>query len=494
MPVLNRIIVILGVLAVGLTALVAIVENPVVDLDLWGQLAMGRETLARGWPPLEDPFTYVPTLKPFIYHEWLTGVTYYLMLEHLGPWSFQGLRVALGLSTMALAALAGRRMGGSLLSIGVILFMVLPNIELGYSPIRAQAFTFFLFSLFVVLLEEVGRGRHRLLWLFPLIGAVWANLHGGFVAGVGLILLYIVSHFAAGQKPWWLVAAGGATIVASLLNPYGVDYWTYLLRAIPMSRPHIAEWRPVPMDLVSFLGFKALVVLAALTFFATPRRSWPGFMVLAATAGLAFRHLRHIPFFAVAAVAYLSPQLTPLVRRASSAIRARAAVRPLLSAILMVFALGVLDLAAVQQLSRVTSWRLVVPASYYPVGAVEFLRINHLSGNLATPFRWGEYVLWKLYPQVKVSFDGRYETVYPEHVSDAAFRLMYGRDGWWRLLEEYPTDMVLVHKANRIAAIMREQAGWAAVYEDDISAVYRRAAESNGPWIYPPRVQEGSFP
>jgi len=36
--------------------------------------------------------------------------------------------------------------------------------------------------------------------------------------------------------------------------------------------------------------------------------------------------------------------------------------------------------------------------------------------NLAVPLDWGEYVLWFLAPQVKVSLDGRFATVFPEQV------------------------------------------------------------------------------
>jgi hypothetical protein len=60
------------------------------------------------------------------------------------------------------------------------------------------------------------------------------------------------------------------------------------------------------------------------------------------------------------------------------------------------------------------------------VEVVDFLRVNGVRGNLATPFDWGQYVLWKLHPAVKVSFDGRYETVYPEEVARDNFNFIRG--------------------------------------------------------------------
>ena len=144
-------------------------------------------------------------------------------------------------------------------------------------------------------------------------------------------------------------------------------------------------------------------------------------------------------------------------------------------------------------LSRFTAWELNVPADYYPVGAVEFLRLNDMRGNLATPYNWGEFVLWKLSPRVKVSFDGRYETVYPPYVSTDNFNFMYGNGDWRRLLRAYPTEMVLVDKRYPMAVHMAQEPGWIPVYEDKISALYLPAAKSQGPWRVPP-TSDGTIP
>ena len=124
--------------------------------------------------------------------------------------------------------------------------------------------------------------------------------------------------------------------------------------------------------------------------------------------------------------------------------------------------------------------------SFYPVGAVDFLRLNGLQGNLALPYNWGEYVLWELYPKVKVSFDGRYETVYPPSVATDNFNFMYGRGDWRRLLRDYPTQMVLVDKTYPMARLMEREPGWTAVYDDPRSALYLPTEKGSGVWRIPP--------
>ena len=48
----------------------------------------------------------------------------------------------------------------------------------------------------------------------------------------------------------------------------------------------------------------------------------------------------------------------------------------------------------------------------FPVKAVALLKQSNVAGNMAVHFDWGEYVLWHLAPRIKVSIDGRRETVY----------------------------------------------------------------------------------
>jgi len=484
---------VLGTLAVGAIAVLTFAERDVVDPDLWGLMAMGRETLAQGWPPLRDPFSYVPTKTPLVYHEWLSGVLFYLLLMGLGSPALKLLVITLGLATVGLAAATARRGGASYLSILVVLMIGLQSIQHGYSPIRAQAFTYLFFALFIFLLEHAEQGCRWPLLLIPAVSALWANLHGGFLAGIGVALLYVASYPARRQPPWLLLGICAVAILATLITPYGVHYWWYLRDALLMPRPLVTEWASVPLDLSSLWAFKGLLVLSVLSVAVVPRRHWPGIIVMTVTALLAVRQRRHVPFFSIAAIAFLPPYLSSLFDRVVASVRSRPGTRPILVVILASVMLGSLTLAAGFQLARFTSWRLQVPAEFYPVGTVEFLRVNGLRGNLATPFNWGEYVLWKLSPQIKISFDGRYETVYPPQVETDNLNFINATGDWRRLLREYPTDMVLADRRSAAAQAMANETGWIAVYADRVSALFLPREHSKGPWHLPP-PSDGTIP
>lgn len=249
----------------------------------------------------------------------------------------------------------------------------------------------------------------------------------------------------------------------------------------------------MPLELTSRWAFKALLVLGVLSVAAARRRHWPGIIIMAVTATFALLHRRHVPFFAVAAIAFLPYHMSSLLDRLVASLPNRVAARPGFVRALGVVMLGWLTLASVLHLVRLDPWHLQVPPWFYPVGAIEFVRLNELHGNLATPFNWGEYALWKLYPQVKVSFDGRYETVYTPSTTTDNLNFMASQGDWRRLLREYPTDMVLVDRRSAAVQAMANEPGWMAVYADPISALFLRRGASGRPWRWPP-LSDGTIP
>ena len=100
--------------------------------------------------------------------------------------------------------------------------------------------------------------------------------------------------------------------------------------------------------------------------------------------------------------------------------------------------------------------------------------------NVAVHFNWGEYVLWHAGPRVKVSMDGRRETVY----SDAAYHdnslFIDGVGEWDRLLERRPrasrgeTDLALVPAGTAVYHLMSMHPDWELVMESGPAALFGR--------------------
>ena len=75
-----------------------LLSSNLADPDLWGYMAFGRLFWESKQFPYQDIFSYVPTLNPWIYHEWLTGVLFYPLYNHWGGAGLQLFKYALALA------------------------------------------------------------------------------------------------------------------------------------------------------------------------------------------------------------------------------------------------------------------------------------------------------------------------------------------------------------------------------------------------------------
>ncbi len=486
------------------TVILYYLSTTTADPDLWGYLAFGRLFWGQGQFPYLDVFAYVPTLKPWIYHEWLTGVLFYPLYRTLGGPGLQVLKYALGLATMGAIYLTARRRGADLLPAALGVFCSLVGMSVGYSAVRAQVFTYFFFALFLYLLEDARlSGRWGKLWLLVPIQIVWCNLHGGFLAGLGLILLYAVGEFLSRRPFWPYLTCFLLAMLATLLNPYGLQYWSYLAQAVTMPRPEITEWLSIfaaykqgflsGQELAYNLALIALVVF--LSWWARWREITPA-LVLLFTIYLAVTHNRHEVLFALAFGAYMPALLTIYFRELSTRPGFMVWVNrlgwkiPVLAIVFFTCVLAYrlternpLQLSVTPYSSSVTE-----TAMYYPVGAINYLEQRHLSGKLLVQFRWGEYCLWKLYPRCLVAIDGRYETVYQESLHKEYFDFLKGREGWRNFLTHYPPDLILIELRSRVYGLLSGDPQWCQVYADPGCALFQRHYEvSLGPAQAPNR-------
>lgn len=466
-----------GLGALGASFTLFCLETPYPPLDLWGYLAFGRLYWTGRSFPYQDVFAYVPTIKPWVYHEWLTGVVFYPLAIAAGSVGLLTLKYCLGLGTVALAYATARRRGASQAAATLLVLMAALILGRGYAAVRAQIFTFFFFALVLYILERVRLSQRwgGLMWL-PLILVPWANFHGGFVAGLGLIVLYALGEALSGRPFWPYVLALVAATLVTLINPYGWDYWIYLAKALTMPRPEIREWIPIweayhygIYPLPSLLIFLSLILLWLFLMLRKGRWELPEILVGVVTLGLSIRSVRHIPFFALALCALLPPALKPY----EDYFHLMLQTKGLFSSARRVFAGILLVLSAVFLVIFVTRapFSLAVE-SYYPVAAMRYLEDSHLSGKLLVYYDWGEYAIDHLYPNFHVAMDGRYETVYPPEVCQLYWDFSFARPNWKAFLERYPPDFILLPK-NEIARLLTRDPDWRIIYSDKFCILFR---------------------
>ncbi len=242
------------------------------------------------------------------------------------------------------------------------------------------------------------------MWLLVPMLMVWANLHGGFLAGLGIIFLYGLGE-ALSRRPFFpyggILALAG---LATLINPYGLKYWSYMISAISLPRPEITEWISVwgayqrGVFFNEFLIFSLILATTLLFFIWAKWLELTPILVFGLAIYLGLRHLRHQVFFFIVLGTYLPSAFTSFLHVLSSDPRMQiirhtmAKTAAILLGTLIVlfyayqtsvqepFSLKLPPLPKAQQKSQV----------YYPIDAVAYIKEYRLTGNLLTEFTWGE--------------------------------------------------------------------------------------------------------
>jgi len=459
---------------------VLLFSRNISDNDLWGYLSFGSIFWEEGYFPYRDIFSYTPTKPLWVYHEWLTGVFFYYIFNSWGPAGLQLLRYFIIIATISLIYLTALKKGGQPLSASIALIPAMLLISFGYLPVRAQIFTYLFFILTLYILESVQKNRNwSLLWWLPPIQMLWCNLHGGFVAGLGLIFLYASGEWLSKRKvaPYIKVMIPAAFV--TLINPYGLNYWTYMLSAVLMPRPEIDEWLSVIAALknnvqdVPVLIFVFLSLILTVSLFFRQKRNLTDLLIIATTIFLGYKSIRHGVLFGLVFGAYLPVILSEYWEgwRARGLFFTRPSWRPQAIPVLLLISIYLWINPSLSPI-RAPSFHILTPSPYFPVGAVKWIKEKGLAGNILPHFDWGEFLIWTCYPSCKVAMDGRYETVYEEEFSREYFDFLAGRDNWKTFLRKYPHEMVLLKANTKTHLLMLQEPSWQVGYADPASVLF----------------------
>ncbi len=445
------------------------------DFDLWARLIAGMGFVEGGQVLKQDFLSYTPT-HIWYDHEYGSGIVFYTFLKLFGPYSLIILEILLYFSIFfTVSRIIKLRNSNCPYNILFYLFPVMALAENFNNPVRCHLFSFLLFTIFIYILELVRRGKNQLLFLIPPLIILWNNLHGGVVAGIGLLCMYAAGEFF-NKKPFKkYIITLLFSIPVLAINPWGIDYIKFLLMANTMKRPDVAEWwglfskfhlfRQISFKIFMFgtLGAELLLTVKALRL--QNIKEWylkldkTKFIVLAGTLFLAVSHIKLLPFFAIAAACFVYEDFYRLINNIKMPIWKD---RIVYAAFLLIIALNFFT----------KNISIPVNTQAYPVKEIEFLKINNIKGNLLINFGLGSYASYKLYPQNLIFMDGRYEEVYYEGMVPLLKKFYLLNPGWQEILEKYPPDVMVLEKYYPVYAMLSKSQIWCKVYEGQDFGVF----------------------
>jgi hypothetical protein len=486
-----------------------------IEPDLWGHIQYGEDWIHAGEMPRTATHTFSTPDQPWVNHENLFELAVAFGQRTIGGLGLMIFKCLAGLWLLWSMVRTARGRGVDCLTAVVAMIPVAWGLA-EFWLARPQLFSFLCFGLMMLALERAFRNwnsddtvAYRWLWMCVPLMTVWTNSHGGFAAGLCVLIAVLVLRsvellWRRGTAAWPKIGHFSAVcvfaILAVLVNPYGYELPYWMLVSLSQPRPEVSEWANIFDGGVTAVPFTVLSLLTLSSLWLTrQRRDWVELIVLGLIAVQTLGHVRHLAFFAIA-FGYWMPQHVislwhrlvewrptlgqqePLTRSASRWLSIEIGIVATLLLTLLGYSFATFG----------------VDRSKYPVSAIEFMAEENISGRLVVTFDWAQYALAALAPSTTVGFDGRYDTCYPQVVVDINFDLLFGSDlsrrhrgadsgpvDSNRVLEFANPDLVLMDRIADVPAVrfVDQHDNWTRLYSDGRAILWGRKSVFDDPAV-----------
>lgn len=479
---------------------------PLSHTDLWGHLAYGRLIVADRAIPDTEPLMPLSEGVPFVDGAWLTQVVGF------GAYSVGGRAAMACLFALAISVSCGlimmraRQRSGSnlfaLLAFGMLVWVDWKQ----FMIIRPQLAGLVMFcGLFSIL---TSRKWHKSLWAIVPIGfALWANMHGSFMVGLGMLGAFTVGRAidlirCTGKlkmlfRDRWMFRYFILTelaAAATLLNPYGLALHAEVLAFSSNSNlPHIVEWMPLSIRMFQGQAAAAAALMLIVFYRFSPRRASTTELILLAGLGAsALWTSRMLLWWAPIAAFYI-------------ALHGQAACRhwwksepstepPRTASLWTIVSIGVMFLAfEISHIGNVSvdlvmgktkkareRMNRVAVSEMTPVGVIGYLHKVYGSekpptGLVFNTYEMGDYLTFAG-PRNMNLFLNSHAHLVPEDVWNAYMNISELGRGWQENLSRYGVNMVIIDNLTRRGAVSHfmDSGEWTRDYADATCTVFVR--------------------
>ena len=485
------------------------------DGDTGWHIRNGEHILATWEFPRADYFSYTRQGAPWFAWEWLADVLMAIIHRLAG---LNGIVVWANLlfaSTFSILFYWMLKRGGNLFL--CLIFTTLAGFASAVHWLaRPHLFTMLFVLVWSILLSRIQEERgqanspSKLSWFLPPMILVWANLHGGFVVGLILLLIYSIANFLtsvthsdpdqrrqAKDLCRHFLKLTGLCVLVTLLNPYGIQLHLHIFDSYLFSQylvDRITEFAS-PNFHTMVVRFFELILLSCVVIFSTSfrRLSFVEIGVLVFWTHMALFSVRHVPLFTLL--------LVPLVVKHGSEYLERVVVESHVarwvgrlvgsfnaySAQLRVFEIQFKGIVYPFAAALTLIWLCLNQGNFlgarvmnaafdskqFPVKAAAFIESSNLVGNLFTTDYWGGYMIYRFHPRHKVFFDGRSDMYGKEFLKEYE-SLTNLEHSWKTVLDKHQVAWILLPVNFGLATALKERSDWQVIYDDQQAIIFRR--------------------
>jgi hypothetical protein len=470
----------LAMLTMLVVAIAFMMENKgIQDPDIWWHLRNAEYLFQHHELPRQDMFSFTVAGHPWINHEWLAEIPFYLAWRATGLVGVKILTIAvielIFLGLVYLCYQESRNFKASVAACCLSIFLA----TVSFGP-RTVLFGYLYLVVLLIILQRFRQKGTAPLWLIPPLFCLWINTHGSWSLGLVVFGIIAVAGLAKGTwgrleaAPWtplqWrkLLITGLASVAALFLNPFGSRLVLYpfdLAFRQKLNISHVAEW--VSVDFHDSRGKLVLLVLLGLFLSSLLRnRRWTltelGLLLFGLYSGLTY--IRFLFLLAVLAAPLIAKLLdfVPPYRPQDDT--------PFINAFVILLLIG----AILYYWPKSAELERSV-AQHYPAQVLPFLKAHPPAGPMLNFYLWGGYLGWND-RNVKVFVDSRvdvfeYAGVLQDYLDLLALKQPMS------LLDKYHIRYVLFPPAEPLTYVLEHDPRWKVIYSDQLSVMLERTAE-----------------
>ena len=480
---------VLTLVLIGIQFIFSMYRPDLNDPDIWWHMRNARYLLQQHQFPRTDMYSFTVAGHPWISHEWLSEIPYYVAFHWFGLVGIKSLAFfLLGTIFLLLLHLCYRESGNFKSSVTVCYYATfLATVSFG--P-RTILFGYIYMLILLSVLLRFRRQGDAPLWILPPLFCLWVNTHGSWCIGLILLFLIAVSGLIGGSwgrvdSTRWtpaqlrkLVVTGLASVAALFVNPFGwrlVYYPFDLAFKQRLNIAHVQEW--VSIDFHDLRGKMVMALVLGLLLGALFRsRRWDLrdvlILLFALYSGLTY--VRFLVLLGIVSAPILAKLLDffPPYRPQDET--------PRLNTVVILVILGLMAYfwpreAKVRQSIEET----------YPAGILPYLKAHPPQGNVLNFYLWGGYLGW-YDPGLKDFIDSRVDIFEYAGVLQNYLDLMGADTQQHRpdtILEKYKIQYVLfppsdsanpLHTGGGLVYVLEHDPHWKTIYKDKVCVLLEK--------------------
>lgn len=457
--------------------------------DLGRHITNGKILLETGNLVSTNFYSYTePTMKA-VNHHWLTGVLFYEIHKFF---NFTGLSifylVISGLTIFIFFITAKYK--SNFVTALLVTFFLLPLLS-QRKEVRPEGLSYLFLAIYYYLLTLYIENKITFKKILPIIFGVqiiWVNSHIFFIFGIFLTGAFCFEEFIKVLKEknkvrfFQLLSIVGATVVASLFNPYGLEGLLEPLNIFKNYGYMIVENQSVffmqkimPSFVYIYTELMALIfiIFTINKLYEKKTKLFSAdFLITAVFMVLAFKIIRIIPIFAMFLVPYFSKNLNDALEENNIKISPY---------VLLIIFISLIPSYFFSAIPKGSGLGLVPNINT----SADVYKMMNLKGPIFNNYDIGGYLIYHLYPKEKVFVDNRPEAYSINFFKNTYIPMQENNDKWEEFEGKYNFNTIYFYRlditpwAQTFLINRIKDDSWVPIFVDEYSIILVKNNEVN---------------